>query len=74
MAYGVQTEERAYLSVFAPKTDTVEIPLQFEKKSVRNIKVLYPSKGNCQYQFEEGVLKVQMPQEKAARLFCIELR
>ncbi len=74
MAYGVQTEERAYLSVFAPKTDTVEIPLQFGDKTVKGIRVLYPSKVNCEYQYVENKLKVHMPQKKAARLFCIEFQ
>ena len=73
MAYGVQCEDKAYLSVFAPKTDTVVIPLELEKE-IEKVQVLYPKKENCEYRYENGVLTVRMPQKAAARLFHIFLQ
>lgn len=74
MAYGIKTDKAAYLSVFTPKTDHVEIPLDFGDRKIAGVKVLYPHKAGCQFTLENNVLKVQMPQEKAARLFEIELQ
>lgn len=70
MAYGVQCDETAYLSVFTPKTDTVDIPLQLDRK-IKKVQVIYPKKENCEYRYENGVLTVHMPQKAAARLFKI---
>ena len=64
---------RAYLAVFTPGTDHAEIPLSFAGKSVKDVKVIYPSGERCAYSFEQGVLRVDMPQKKAARLFVLTL-
>lgn len=73
MAYGVQCEDKAYLSVFAPKTDTVVIPLELGRE-IEKVQVIYPKKENCEYRYENGVLTVRMPQKAAARLFHIFLQ
>lgn len=73
LAYGLCTGDTLYLSVFAPGTQDVEIPLMLEKEIVQ-AEVIYPKKGNCAYQVENGVLSVHMPQKKAARLFKLKLK
>ncbi|MGN0399548.1 MAG: alpha-galactosidase [Blautia sp.] len=72
LAYGVQNENTVYLSVFMPGTDSAEIALNFGKK-VESISVLYPKTVDCQFACENDILAVKMPQEKAARLFKIQL-
>jgi len=83
LAYGLICRDKAFLAVFAPETDTAEIPLRFPGRCIFDIKVLYPSKGNCEYHLqrtearegspEEDVLMVRFPQKAAARLFEISL-
>ena len=73
LAYGLRAGNRVYLSVFTPGTDHAEIPLSFDGKPVTDVKVIYPSGERCAYSFEQGVLRVDMPQKKAARLFVLTL-
>jgi alpha-galactosidase len=69
LAYGLKKEGKAYLSVFTPRTDEAEIPLTFG--DVKSVKVIYPKSEDCSYTYENGILKIKMPQEKCARLFEI---
>ena len=71
LAYGIQAKDRAYLAVFAIGTDTAEIPLSLPDRKISGVKVIYPSVGNCDVSFANGVLRVHMPQKKAARLLEI---
>lgn len=71
LAYGVQNEKKAYLSVFTPKTDKAVIPLNLVKK-VKEVKVIYPKEKQCEYSYADGILEIKMPQSQAARLFEIE--
>ena len=83
LAYGLICRDKAFLAVFAPETDTAEIPLRFPGRCIFDVKVLYPSKGNCEYHLqrteaqdgnsEEDTLIVRFPQKAAARLFEISL-
>lgn len=73
LSCGLSLEDHAYLAVFTPKADYAEIPLDFGEKTVCDAKVLYPSSADCEYQLDSGMLKVKMPQEKAARLFLLDL-
>ena len=73
LSWGLRLEDHAYLAVFTPKTDTAVIPLDFGEKKVCSAQVLYPAAADCEYHLENGILKVKMPQEKAARLFRLEL-
>lgn len=72
LAYGVQTEDVVYLSVFMPGTDEGEIPLDFGRK-VEKISVIYPETVDCQFTCEDAILKIKMPKKKAARLFRVQL-
>lgn len=72
LAYGVQTEDVVYLSVFMPGTDEGEIPLDFGRK-VEKISVIYPETVDCQFTCEDAILKIKMPKKKAARLFQVQL-
>ncbi len=72
LAYGLQKEDILYLAVFTPKTDAADIPLPTGGK-IRDLRVLYPKSGDCTYAVREGVLHVEMPQKKAARLFTMKL-
>ena len=74
LAYGVKNESIAYLAVFAVKSDTAVVPLNFGDKVVGRIAVIYPAKKDCTYEYTHGILNVKMPQIKAARLFMIELQ
>lgn len=71
LAYGLLLEDKAYLSVFTPGSDHAVIPLDFGKKQITKVQVLYPSEGCCTFRLEEEKLHVQMPQAKAARLFLL---
>ena len=71
LAYGIQAKDRAYLAVFAIGTDTAEIPLSLPDRKISGVKVIYPPVGNCDVSFANGVLRVHMPQKKAARLLEI---
>lgn len=73
LAYGLKLEDHAYLSVFTPKTDSAEIPLEFDGKKVVKAEVIYPSANNCRYELSGNILSVQMPQKAAARLFRLTL-
>ena len=68
LAYGLQNENHAYLCVFGPHTDYVEMPLR-TAKPVTGAKVLYPSYVGCDYKIEDNMLKVKLPVEKCARFF-----
>ena len=72
LAYGVKGKGKAYLSVFAIHNDTAEIPL-CSLGEVKDVKVIYPKSGDCEYTVEDGVLKVKMPGDVCARLFKITL-
>ena len=41
--------------------------------SVRDVKVIYPAGGDCDFRLEGGALKVKMPAGTCARLFEITL-
>jgi alpha-galactosidase len=73
LAYGLQKENIAYLSVFMPDADKADIPLKFEGKEIKAVSVLYPGSGDCKFAYEDGALKVVMPQKKCARFFKIDL-
>ena len=50
--------------------------LQFtvnKEGEVKDVKVIYPKSGDCEYTVEDGVLKVKMPGDVCARLFEITL-
>ncbi|MCD8218434.1 MAG: alpha-galactosidase [Clostridiales bacterium] len=68
LAYGVHTDEKAYLAVLTPRTDRAEIPLSFDR-NVKSVQAIYPSAADCTFGYENGVLTVQMPQEACGRLF-----
>ncbi len=72
LAYGVKNGEKAYLSVFTIRGGQAEIPLK-KLGNLRDVKVMYPSSGDCEFSVSDGVLKVQMPTETCARLFEITL-
>lgn len=72
MAYGVQNGENVYLSVFAPKTQDVDVPLSLDGK-IESAKVIYPADERCEYTLEKNTLRVHMPQKAAARLFKIRV-
>lgn len=72
LAYGVRNGSVAYLAVFAPGKDKAKIPLSFAEKVTR-VSVLYPSDGRCDYSLEKEMLRVKLPQKRAARLFRLEL-
>ena len=71
LAYGVKDEKRAYLSVFTPDSDYAEIPLKKLPK-VKKVSVIYPKNVKCEFQLENQMLKVKMPQNTCARLFELE--
>lgn len=73
LAYGLRKDDIVYLSVFAPGTQDVEVPLEFGEE-IGKVEVIYPGKVNCEFKYEDGKLSVHMPQEKAARLFRITLK
>ena len=73
LAYGLRSEDHAFLSVFTPKTDTAVIPLAFKGKKTGSVRVLYPSAADCEYHVKDNILTVKMPQAKAARLFELTL-
>ena len=73
LAYGIINGDVAYLAVFTPATDEVEIPLTIEKE-IAEVSVIYPKEQLCEYSYENGVLHVKMPQKAAARLFRIQLK
>lgn len=69
----------AYLSVFMPAADSAQVPLRYLEKDggrIADVRVLYPSTGECKYTYDASkkVLEVQMPQQRCARLFGIEIR
>ena len=72
LAYGVQSNKTAYLSVFGVRTKEVSIPLDKVKKPVKSVKVLYPKAVNCEFELKDNVLTVKLPQEKCARFFQLE--
>ena len=73
LSYGIKNENKAYLSVFCPATDYAEISLDFGNQKIKNVRVIYPQKVNCQFSVEGQMLKVRMPEAKTARLFEIDL-
>ena len=68
LAYGIKDEKRAYLSVFTPDSDYAEIPLK-KLPNVKKVSVIYPKDVKCEFQLENQMLKVKMPQNTCARLF-----
>lgn len=72
LAYAVKRDEKTYLAVFTPKTDHAEIPLTQAGICGKEVKVLYPATGDCNYEIVDGNLKVTMPQTACARLFEIK--
>ena len=73
LAYGLELEDHAYLSVFTPKTDTAVIPLKFDGKKVTGAEVIYPSEANCDCELSGDMLRIRMPQKAAARLMRLTL-
>ncbi len=74
LAYGLKNDQKAYLAVFAPHSDSVEFPIYIERKTIKQITVIYPVQKNCTYSFENTILKVHMPQKTCARLFEFDLK
>ena len=72
LAYGLNCNNKAYLSVFAIKSDTAEIPLNFTGKKITSVNVIYPASVSCDFNYDNKTLKIHMPQAKAARLFEIQ--
>ena len=73
LAYGLKNDHKAYLAIFAPKTNKVSVDLSaLGFAGELRTKVIYPAAADCHYQLEDGILKVELPQERCARLFCIE--
>lgn len=72
LAYGLRNEEKAYLCVMTPGTDTAEIPLK-HIPLFRKVKPLYPNTGDCEYTIREDKLLLKMPQPCCARAFVLEL-
>ena len=72
LAYAIKAEGNNYLAVFTPKTDKAEIPLAEAGIMGADVKVIYPSSGDCKYAVENGKLQVTMPQVTCARLFEIK--
>ena len=72
LAYAIKAEGKSYLAVFTPKTDKAEIPLAEAGIMGADVKVIYPSSGDCKYAVENGKLQVTMPQVTCARLFEIK--
>ncbi|MBO4355738.1 MAG: alpha-galactosidase [Clostridia bacterium] len=68
LAYGLDCGDHAYLSVFCIDSETISVPLNFDKREVKKAEVIYPSIGNCDVLLSDGVLTVTVPQKKAARL------
>ena len=64
---------KAYLSVFTIDKGTAEIDLACLKQPVKDVKVIYPSTGDCTFEMEGTKLKVTFPAKTAARLFEIAL-
>ena len=73
LAYGVKAEKNTYLSVWTPGTTEAVIPLE-DSEQISKVSVIYPKEEMCEYKIENGNLAVKMPQEKAARLFKIEMK
>lgn len=73
LAYGIKTEDKVYLAVLAPKTEKVEIPLEFEKE-IEKVAVIYPGSVDCKFSYDSKKLFVELPQEKCARLFGIDFK
>ena len=73
LAYGLRGEGKAYLSVFTIDKGTAEIDLACLKQPVKDVKVIYPSTGDCAFEMEGTKLKVTFPAKTAARLFEIAL-
>lgn len=73
LAYGVQNNKHAFLSVWTPKTEMADVPLNLEH-DIEKVEVMYPKKANCSFSYENGLLHVEMPQKKAARMFCLTFR
>lgn len=71
LAYGLRCKDKAYLAVYGIHTDTVEVPLQMEGRDIASVAVIYPAAGNCEYVLEGEILKVHLPQQRAARLLEI---
>ena len=71
LAYGLKDDRLAYLSVFALRGDTAEIPLKC-LTGFRSVKPLYPQSGDCEYRTENGMLKIRFPQAVCARTFVFE--
>ena len=72
LAYAIKAEGKSYLAVFTPKTDKAEIPLAEAGITGADVKVIYPSSGDCKYTVVDGKLQVTMPQVTCARLFEIK--
>ena len=73
LAYGVKAEKNTHLSVWTPGTTEAVIPLE-DAEQISKVSVIYPKEEMCEYKIENGNLAVKMPQEKAARLFKIEMK
>ena len=74
LAYGLKNDRRAYLAVFAPKSDQVTVDLSESGISENaRVRVIYPSSIDCSYELEGGILDVKLPGKKCARLLEIVL-
>ena len=72
LVYGLKNDRKAYLAVFAPKTDQVSVDLSESGISeTAKVKVIYPSSADCSCELAGGVLHVKLPKEKCARLLEI---
>ena len=72
LVYGLKNDRKAYLAVFAPKTDQVSVDLSESGISeTAKVKVIYPSSADCSCELAGGVLNVKLPKEKCARLLEI---
>ena len=66
LAYGLQDDAGAYLAVFTPHADEADVPLP---RAAKSAEVVYPAKGNCDYELKGDSLHVKMPGKACARLF-----
>ena len=71
LAYGLMLEDHAYLSVFAVGSSCCVIHLEAGDRQAVSAEVIYPAEGLCEFSLDGSTLTVQMPQQRAARLFRI---
>ena len=55
------------------KLQNVKIPLDFGKE-IEKVSVIYPNTVDCKFYYDENELCVELPQEKCARLFEVDLK